>query len=119
MIDYLGTKGHPITRLMVYQAFKLVKANKGAPGVDGQSIEHFESKLDRNIYKTWNRMSSGNYHAGAVREVGIPKKSGGVRELGIPTVEDRKAQQVLKTYLEPMVDHTFHPDSYGYTSGGE
>lgn len=117
MIDYLETKEHPITREMVYQAFKLVKANQGASGVDGQSIEQFESKLEKKVYKIWNRMSSGSYHPQAVREVAIPKKTGGIRKLGIPTVEDRVAQQVLKTYLEPQVDHTFHPDSYGYRSG--
>ncbi len=114
MIDYYETKEHPITRKMVLEAFWLVKSNRGAPGVDGQSIEHYEKELEANTYRLWNRMSSGSYFPQPVREVEIPKKSGGTRKLGIPTVSDRVCQQVVKTYLEPKVDHTFHRDSYGY-----
>ncbi len=117
MIDYLETKEHPITRAMILKAFALVKAANGAPGVDGQKIEQYASDLKGQTYKLWNRMSSGSYHPQAVREVEIPKKSGGTRKLGIPTVSDRVAQQVVKTYLEPKIDHTFHVDSYGYRPG--
>ena len=117
MIDYFETKEHPITKKMILEAFRLVKANKGAAGTDGQSIEQFESQLKSNVYKLWNRMTSGSYFPKPVREVKIPKKSGGFRNLGIPSVSDRVAQQVVKTYLEPKVDPTFHADSYGYRPG--
>lgn len=117
MIDYFKTKEHPITRKMILDAFKLVKSNKGAPGVDEQSIEIFDQDLLANTYKLWNRMTSGSYYSKPVKEVEIPKKSGGFRKLGIPTVEDRIAQQVVKTYLEPKVDPSFHKDSYGYRVG--
>jgi len=117
MIDYFETKEHPITRKMILDAFKLVKANKGAPGVDEQSVEQFNENLTANIYKLWNRMTSGSYYPKPVKEVEIPKKSGGVRKLGVPTVEDRIAQQVVKTYLEPKVDPSFHPDSFVYRPG--
>ena len=117
MIDYFETKEHPITRTMILEAFQLVKANKGAAGVDEQSIEQYEQKLLENTYKLWNRMTSGCYFPKPVKEVEIPKKSGGFRKLGIPSVEDRIAQQVVKKYLEPKVDPTFHPDSYGYRPG--
>lgn len=102
---------------MVLEAFKLVKANRGAAGVDGQSIEQFEEDLLGNTYKLWNRMTSGSYFPSPVREVKIPKKSGGFRSLGIPSVSDRVAQQVAKTYLEPKIDPSFHQDSYGYRPG--
>lgn len=115
MIDYDETKEHPITKKMVLEAFKVVKSNKGAPGWDKQSIADYEESLLSNTYKVWNRMSSGSYHPEPVREVEIPKDSGrGKRKLGIPTVMDRVAQQVVKAYLEPKVDPTFHPDSFGY-----
>ena len=117
MIDYFETKEHPITRKMILEAFQLVKANRGAPGVDEQSIEQYEQGLTANTYKLWNRMTSGSYFPQPVKEVEIPKKSGGFRKLGVPTVEDRIAQQVVKTYLEPKVDPSFHPDSYGYRPG--
>lgn len=84
MIDYYETKEHPITRKMVLEAFWLVKSNRGAAGVDGQSIEQYEKGLKENTYKLWNRMSSGSYFPQPVREVEIPKKSGGKRKLGIP-----------------------------------
>ena len=117
MIDYYETKEHPITKRMVLEAFKLVKANRGASGVDGQEIEQYEKELMGNTYKLWNRMTSGSYYPQPVREKEIAKKPGGTRKLGIPTVTDRIAQQVVKTYLEPKVDPTFHPDSYGYRPG--
>ena len=96
------------------QAFKLVKANAGAAGVDEQSIADFESNLKDNLYKLWNRMSSGSYFPPAVKAVSIPKKNGGVRILGIPTVADRIAQTVVKLEFEPFVEPYFLPDSYGY-----
>jgi RNA-directed DNA polymerase len=98
----------------VWEAYKRVKAKKGAAGVDSESIEAFEGKLKNNLYKIWNRMSSGTYFPPPVRAVGIPKKDGGERRLGIPTVADRIAQAVVKMYLEPLVEPQFHSDSYGY-----
>ncbi len=98
-------------------AWERVKANKGAPGVDKQSIEDFEANLKDNLYKLWNRMSSGTYFPPAVRAVEIPKSDGSKRLLGIPTVGDRVAQAVAKIYLEPIVEPKFHEDSYGYRPG--
>lgn len=117
MIDYYETKTHPVTKRMVLEAYRKVKQNKGSAGVDGQSIQAYDKELQRNLYKLWNRMTSGCYFPTPVKEVKIPKKSGGFRSLGVPTVEDRIAQQVVKSYLEPKIDHQFHPDSYGYRSG--
>ena len=117
MIDYFETKEHPITRKMILDAFKLVKSNKGAPGADEQSIEQFDQDLAANTYKLWNRMTSGSYYPKPVKEVEIPKKSGDFRKLGVPTIGDRVAQQVMKTYLEPNVDPSFHQDFYGYRLG--
>ena len=114
MIDYYETKQHPITKKMVLDAYRKVRANKGSAGIDAQSLEQFEERLTDNLYKIWNRMTSGSYHPKAVREVQIPKKSGGYRGLGIPTVSDRVAQQVVKSYLEPKVEPSFHQGSYGY-----
>src|SRR5690606_7756156 len=113
MIDYYETKQHPVTKKMVLDAYRKVRANKGSAGIDTQSLEQFEERLTDNLYKIWNRMTSGSYHP-KVREVQIPKKSGGYRGLGIPTVSDRVAQQVVKSYLEPKVEASFHQDSYGY-----
>jgi group II intron reverse transcriptase/maturase len=98
----------------VWEAYRRVKANKGAAGVDEQSIAEFEQNLKRNLYKVWNRMSSGSYHPPPVKRVEIPKKSGGKRSLGVPTISDRIAQMVVKLYMEPQVEPLFHPDSYGY-----
>ena len=106
-----------ISKQAVWEAYKQVKANGGAAGVDSQSIEEFEQELKNNLYKIWNRMSSGTYFPPPVRSVGIPKKDGGERRLGIPTVSDRIAQTVVKMYLEPVVERHFHPDSYGYRPG--
>jgi group II intron reverse transcriptase/maturase len=102
---------------VVLKAFKLVKANKGAAGVDGESIAEFEKDLKNNLYKLWNRMSSGSYFPPPVRLVEIPKGDGRKRPLGIPTVSDRVRQMVARMYLEPRVEQCFHPDSYGYRKG--
>ncbi len=107
-------KQFAISESVVQMAFEKVKANKGAAGVDEQSVEEFEQNLEANLYKIWNRMSSGSYFPPPVRSVEIPKSSGGVRTLGVPTVADRVAQMVVKMYLEPEVEPKFHPDSYGY-----
>ena len=107
-------KSFCISKRVVWEAYKRVKAKKGAAGVDSESIEAFEGKLKNNLYRIWNRMSSGTYFPPPVRSVGIPKKDGGERRLGIPTVADRIAQTVVKTYLEPTVEPYFHPDSFGY-----
>jgi len=101
----------------VVEAFRRVKANAGAAGVDQQSLQDFESNLKENLYKLWNRMSSGSYMPPPVRAVAIPKKSGGTRTLGIPTVTDRIAQMVVKLTFEPCVEPYFLPDSYGYRPG--
>lgn len=106
-----------ISKWEVWEAYQQVKANQGAAGVDGQSIAEFEAALTKNLYKLWNRMSSGSYFPPPVRRVEIPKKGGGSRPLGIPTVADRIAQTVVKTRLEPILERHFHPDSYGYRPG--
>ena len=106
-----------ISKWEVWEAYKRVKANKGAAGVDEQTIEDFEKRLKKNLYKIWNRMSSGSYFPPPVRTVKISKANGGERKLGIPTVSDRIAQQVVKSRLEPEVDRLFHADSYGYRAG--
>lgn len=103
-----------ISQESVKAAFERVKRNKGAAGVDAESVEDFEKDLEGNLYKLWNRLSSGSYHPPAVKCVEIPKRAGGTRSLGIPTVSDRVAQMVVKMYLEPGVEPIFHPDSYGY-----
>jgi len=108
------TKPFEISKHDVVRAWKLVKANKGAAGVDGETIEQFESDIKGNLYKLWNRMSSGSYFPPAVKTVAIPKKTGGERKLGIPTVSDRVAQMVAKLHFEPLVEPYFHRDSYGY-----
>ncbi len=114
------TKAKPfdISKREVWEAFKKVRANRGAAGVDGQSIADFEADLTNNLYKLWNRMSSGSYFPPPVRRATIPKPEGnGERPLGIPTVADRVAQEVVKRYLEPILDPIFHEDSYGYRPG--
>lgn len=108
------TKSFHIPKQDVWQAYLRVKRNKGAAGVDDQSIADFEVNLKDNLYKLWNRMSSGTYFPPPVKMVAIPKKSGGERHLGIPTVADRIAQMVVKMHLEPTVDPRFDNDSYGY-----
>lgn len=111
------TRQYQIPQQMMKDAWKLVKANKGAAGIDGQTVEDFEKDAENNLYKIWNRMTSGSYFPPAVRTVYISKSSGGKRMLGIPTVSDRVAQQVAKLYLEPIVEPEFHDDSYGYRPG--
>ncbi len=110
-------KPFTISKQVVWEAYQKVKANHGGAGVDGQSIEAFESDLKNNLYKIWNRMSSGSYFPPPVRLVEIPKATGGLRPLGIPTVADRVAQMVVKMHLEPIVEPCFHKDSYGYRPG--
>ncbi len=110
-------KPFKIAKRDVWEAFKRVKANQGAAGVDGQSITEFEANLKGNLYKLWNRMSSGSYFPPPVRRVDIPKADGETRPLGIPTVADRIAQEVARRFLEPILEPGFHPDSYGYRPG--
>jgi len=110
-------KPYVIPKQLVWEAYKRVKANRGAAGVDGESLAAFEKDLKGNLYKVWNRMSSGSYFPPPVRLVEIPKANGGKRPLGIPTVADRVAQTVVKMVLEPLVEPKFHPDSYGYRPG--
>lgn len=108
------TKPYEIPKQVVLEAYKRVKVNQGAAGIDDESIEKFEANLKNNLYKIWNRMSSGSYFPPPVKAVEIPKKTGGKRLLGIPTVADRVAQMVVKMYFEPEVEPYFHKDSYGY-----
>jgi len=107
-------KPFAIPKQLVWGAYQQVKANRGAAGVDGETLEAFDAKAEDNLYKLWNRMSSGSYFPPPVRLVEIPKKNGGRRPLGIPTVADRIAQTVVKMVLEPKVEPMFHPDSYAY-----
>jgi RNA-directed DNA polymerase len=110
-------KPYVIPKQLVWDAYQRVKANRGAAGVDGESLAAFEKDLKNNLYRVWNRMSSGSYFPPPVRLVEIPKDNGGTRPLGIPTVADRVAQTVVKMVLEPVVDPHFHRDSYGYRPG--
>ena len=104
----------PISKAMVWKAFKKVKSNKGSAGVDQVSIQDFEENLENNLYRLWNRLASGSYFPPAVKEVEIPKGIGKTRRLGIPTVADRIGQQVFKNLLEPVLEPEFHNSSYGY-----
>ena len=113
----LEAKPYVIPKQLVWEAYRRVTANQGAAGVDGETLATFEKDLKGNLYKVWNRMSSGSYFPPAVRLVEIPKGSGGTRPLGIPTVADRVAQTVVKMVLEPIVEPVFHADSYGYRPG--
>ena len=112
-----ATKPFDIPKLWVAKAFQVVKANGGAAGVDGVSLEAFERSLEDNLYKLWNRMASGSYVPPPVKAVIIPKKDGGERVLGVPTVADRVAQMVVKMAFEPNVEPVFLADSYGYRPG--
>jgi RNA-directed DNA polymerase len=119
-VNELKAAGKPfdISKWEVWEAWERVKANKGAPGVDGRSVEDFEKDLKNNLYKIWNRMSSGSYFPPPVRAVEIPKShGGGTRILGVPTVADRIAQTVVARRLEARAEPAFHPDSYGYRPG--
>lgn len=111
-----GPEGKPfdIPKMLVWQAWRRVAGNGGAPGADGVTIEDFKADLGNNLYKIWNRMSSGTYFPPPVRAVEIPKASGGTRILGVPTVGDRVAQTVAAMALEPRAEAIFHDDSYGY-----
>jgi RNA-directed DNA polymerase len=111
------TKSLPISKRMVYNSYLKVAAKDGSAGIDQQSIEQFDANLSDNLYKLWNRLTSGSYFAPPVRTVFILKKQGGKRPLGIPTVSDRIAQGVVKDYLEPSLEATFHKSSFGYRPG--
>ncbi len=108
------TKPWPISKRQVWEAYKRIRANKGAAGIDGQTITDFEEQLEDNLYKLWNRLASGSYYPQPVKRVDIPKANGATRPLGIPTVADRIAQMVVKMHVEPELESHFHPDSYGY-----
>jgi RNA-directed DNA polymerase len=110
----LETKPFIISKSLVVEAYKLVKANKGKGGIDNVTLEMFDENLKDNLYKIWNRLSSGSYFPPAVKAVAIAKKSGGERILGIPTISDRVAQMVIRLMFEPKVEPCFHNDSYGY-----
>lgn len=113
-----GSKPYEISKQVVVAAFEKVGSKKGAAGVDGVTVEQFAQDAKNNLYKLWNRMSSGSYFPAPVRMVEIPKDGGrGTRVLGVPTVQDRIAQTVAVAYLEPLVEPVFHPDSYGYRPG--
>src|SRR3954447_13802270 len=107
-------KSFDIPKLLIWEAYQKVRANKGAAGVDRQSLADFAQDEKKNLYKIWNRMSSGSYFPPPVRAVEIPKAGGGVRVLGVPTVADRIAQTVVAMTLEKRVEPMFHPGSYGY-----
>ena len=111
------TKSVPVSREMVWLAYKKVKANGGSSGIDQVSMELFDQDRTKQLYKLWNRLSSGSYFPPPVKEVEIPKKDGKVRQLGIPTIADRVAQEVVRAYLEPRFEKIFHSSSYGYRPG--
>ena len=110
-------KSFVIPRMLVYEAYKAVKANKGGVGIDQVSMDEFDKKLKGNLYRIWNRLSSGSYFPPAVKGVEIPKKQGGKRMLGVPTISDRIAQTIIKLKLEPILEPIFLKDSYGYRPG--
>jgi RNA-directed DNA polymerase len=112
-----AVKPFDIPKILLWEAFQDVKANGGAAGVDDESIEMFEANLKDNLYRLWNRMSSGSYFPPPVKAVPIPKKSGGTRVLGVPTVGDRIAQAVVKRVIEPILDPIFDENSFGYRPG--
>jgi group II intron reverse transcriptase/maturase len=114
MTDYFETKSQPITKVMVWQAYKKVRANKGGSGIDGMSWDYLDTYKKRELYKLWNRLTSGSYFPNPVRQVEIKKSDGGIRKLGIPTLLDRIAQEVVKQKLEPQVEPIFHNSSFGY-----
>ena len=114
MIDYYEARSQPITRIMVWQAYRKVRSNKGSSGIDGLDWETLDRNPSSHLYKLWNRLSSGSYFPMPVKEVPIKKKSGGVRKLGVPTIVDRIAQEVVKTHLERIVEPQFHDSSFGY-----
>src|SRR5262245_56765024 len=109
-----SAKPYGIAKRTVWEAYQQVRANRGAAGIDDETIADFEKDLRKNLYKLWNRMSSGSYFPPPVKQVEIPKASGGTRKLGVPTVADRVTQTVVKLIIEPTTETIFHPDSYGY-----
>lgn len=111
------TKSFPVSKRMVYNSYLKVCARQGGAGIDNESIEMFDADMSNNLYKIWNRLTSGSYFPPPVRTVFIPKKQGGKRPLGIPTVSDRIAQGVVKDYLGPVMETVFHVSSFGYRSG--
>lgn len=111
------TKSLPVSKRMVYDSYLKVSAKQGGAGIDKESVEMFDADLSKNLYRIWNRMTSGSYFPPPVRTVFIPKKQGGKRPLGIPTVGDRIAQGVVKDYLEPGMEAIFHCSSFGYRPG--
>src|ERR1700689_4330853 len=115
--SYMKDKPFKIDKRQMYKAYKAVKSNQGAAGVDGQTLQQFETDWKRNLYRIWNRMSSGSYFPPPVKAVAIPKKSGGERILGVPTVGGRVGRMVVKMVFEPTVEPVFLPDSYGYRPG--
>ena len=117
MINYEETKSQPISRKMVWQAYVKVRANRGSAGIDNMDFEYLDKHRRTELYKLWNRMTSGSYFPKAVKRVAIPKKGGGERPLGIPTILDRVAQEVVRTYLEDRVEPLFHNSSFGYRPG--
>lgn len=112
-----AAKTFEISKTLVFRAYEEVKSNGGAAGIDQESIQEFEKNLKGNLYRIWNRMSSGCYFPPAVKGVLIPKKSGGTRLLGVPTVSDRIAQTVVKMILEPLLEPVFDENSFGYRPG--
>jgi group II intron reverse transcriptase/maturase len=117
MIDYYETKSQPITRQQVWEAYRKVKRNKGSMGIDGMDWDKLDSNRNAQLYKLWNRLSSGSYFPPPVKEVEIKKKGGGARKLGIPTILDRIAQEVVRVHLDRKVEPLFHKSSYGYRKG--
>jgi RNA-directed DNA polymerase len=111
------TKSVPISREMIWAAYKKVKANKGSGGVDNVSMEEFDAERSKHLYKLWNRMASGCYFPPPVKEVEIGKPDGGTRKLGIPTIADRVGQMAIRDYIETRLEKIFHPNSYGYRPG--
>jgi len=114
MIDYYEIKSQPITRVMVWAAYKEVRSTKVSTGIDGMTWQWLSKHSKAELYKLWNRLTSGSYFPQTVKEVSIPKKDGGTRKLGIPTVLDRIAQQVVRAHLEKIVEPHFHDSSFGY-----
>src|ERR1700749_1962095 len=108
MSDMTSAKPYCIAKRTVWEAYQQVKANRGAAGIDDETIADFEQDLSRNVYKLWNRMSSGSYFPPPVKQVEIPKASGGTRKLGVPTVADRVAQTVVKLLIEPQLAPSFY-----------
>lgn len=114
MIFENETKSVPITREMVWEAYKKVKSNGGSAGIDQIDLSEFDKVRSKELYKIWNRLASGSYMTPAIKRVTIPKGNGKTRPLGIPTIGDRVAQQVVKAYIEPRLESIFVASSYGY-----